>query len=426
MALDVTAASATFGRRWHRLRSAQEEDLTACAQFWAICRSWRSHETRRHEVTRALAALWRALIEGQVAPLTRWTLGPLLAGLSYPYDWGYRLRLQAYRSGWATVNRLPCRVISVGNLTLGGTGKTPMVEAIATVLHRHGARVAVLSRGYGGTQRQAITIVSDGARCLVSPDVAGDEPSLLAERLTGIPVLVAQNRFAAGKLAVERFDVEVIVLDDGFQHVQLARDLDIVLLDASRPFGTGRLFPRGDLRESPMALARAHIIVLTRWTPGGQEAPWIPLPPLTPIYRSRHEPSTARVLQDGRVLPLTALRGRRLVAFCGIAMPEDFHRMLQRLGAVVVAFHPFPDHHPYTRRELEALSRAAGQLGAEVLVTTEKDSMRLRGIGPSRWPVWTVHIQCQIVDRRMAWEACLLGVVGRSAAGTQGSGNGEG
>jgi tetraacyldisaccharide 4'-kinase len=377
-------------------------------------------------VKRALAALWRALIEDQTGPLARWTLGPLLASLSYPYDWGHRLRLQTYRSGWAAVDRLPCRVISVGNLTLGGTGKTPMVEAIATVLRRHGARVAVLSRGYGGTHREAITVVSDGARGFVSPDIAGDEPSLLAERLTGIPVLVARNRFAAGKLAVERFGVEVVVLDDGFQHIQLVRDLDIVLLDASRPFGTGRLFPRGDLREPPTALARADMIVLTRWEPGMQEALSIPLPSIPPIYRSRHEPSTVCVLQDGRVLPPSALRGRRLVAFCGIAMPEDFHRMLQRLGAVVVAFHPFPDHHPYTPRELEALSRTAGQLGAEALVTTEKDSMRLRGIGPSRWPVWTVHIQCQIVDRSAAWEACLLSVMGRSAAGTQGSGNGEG
>jgi tetraacyldisaccharide 4'-kinase len=132
------------------------------------------------------------------------------------------------------------------------------------------------------------------------------------------------------------------------------------------------------------------------------------------------------VLQDGRVLPLTALQGRRLVAFCGIGMPEDFHRMLQRLGVVVAAFRPFPDHHPYTHRELEDLSRTARQLGAEALVTTEKDGVRLRGLRPCPWPVWTVHIQCRIAGRRVAWEAGILGVMGRSAAGPCGLGDGEG
>jgi tetraacyldisaccharide 4'-kinase len=293
-----------------------------------------------------------------------------------------------------------------------------MVEAVATLLRQHGTRVAVLSRGYGGTRRGVITVVSDGVRCLVPPDVAGDEPVLLAERLTGVPVLVAQDRFAAGKLAIERFEVEVVVLDDGFQHVQLARDLDMLLLDAGRPFGNGRLFPRGDLRERPTALARADVIVLTRWEPSMPAAPSPLSLPLPPIFCSRHEPYTARLLQDGRMLPLAAFQGRRLVAFCGIGMPEDFHHMLQRLGVVVVAFRPFPDHHPYTHRELADLCRTARQLGAEALVTTEKDGVRLRGLGLCPWPVWAVQIQCRIVNQRATWKAYILGVAGGSAAST--------
>jgi tetraacyldisaccharide 4'-kinase len=225
---------------------------------------------------------------------------------------------------------------------------------------------------------------------------------------------VAQDRFAAGKLAVERFHVEAVVLDDGFQHVQLARDLNIILLDASRPFGNGRVFPRGDLRERPTALARADVIVLTRWElhmPAALSKLSCPLPP---VFRSRHEPYAARLLHAGGEQPLTALNGRRLVAFCGIGMPEDFHRMLRHLGVEFAAFRPFPDHHPYTHRELEDLSTLARQLGAAGLVTTEKDAVRLQGLQPCEWPVWIVHIQCRIVDRKTAWDACILGVTGRS------------
>jgi tetraacyldisaccharide 4'-kinase len=288
-----------------------------------------------------------------------------------------------------------------------------MVEAIALLLQQQGTRVAVLSRGYGGMRREAITVVSDGMRCLVPPDVVGDEAVLLAGRLTGIPVLVAQDRFAAGKLAVERFHVEAIVLDDGFQHVQLARDLNILLLDATRPFGTERVFPRGDLRERPTALARADVIVLTRWELN-MPAALSNLPCLLPpVFRSRHEPYAARLLHSGGEQSLSALNGRRLVAFCGIGMPKDFHQMLRQLGAEVAAFRPFPDHHPYTRRELEDLSILARQLGAAGLVTTEKDAVRLQGLPPCEWPVWIVHIQCRIVDRKAAWDACILGVTGR-------------
>jgi tetraacyldisaccharide 4'-kinase len=364
---------------------------------------------------RSFRVRWKAVVEEQDNLLTRWVLGPLLTILTYPYTLVHQLRLQAYNGGWVAVRRLPCRVISVGNVTLGGTGKTPVVEAIADLLHREGLRVCVLSRGYGGKPQEAITVVSDGERCLVPANAAGDEPVLLAERLAGVPVVVAKNRYAAGMLAVERFGVDVIVLDDGFQHIQLARDLDIVLLDAARPFGNGRLFPRGDLRERPTALARAAVVVLTRWEPDmAPSTTALKLPqPVPLLFHSRYELLDLQVLDDGRVLPLATLKGQRVLAFCGIGTPEHFCRTLQGLEAEVVAFTTFPDHHPYSRSDLHRLVQTAAQCGTAILVTTEKDGVRLRRLLPLSVQVWALRIRATIVEQEATWKACLLGVIKR-------------
>jgi tetraacyldisaccharide 4'-kinase len=356
-------------------------------------------------------ALWKAIGEGQASALVRWTLGPLLTTLSYPYDWAHQLRLQAYHLRWAGVRQLPCHVISIGNLTLGGTGKTPVVELVADLLRREGMRACVLSRGYGGRPKSAITIVSDGQRCLVPPEVAGDEPVLLAEHLVGLPVVVGKDRYAAGMLAIERFGVEVIVLDDGFQHVQLARDLNILLLDAVRPFGNGRLFPRGELRERPTGMARADAIVLTRWD--AEAATSLTARQLVqsalPLFCSQHEPVDLRTLAEGHLLPLASLKGQRILGFCGIGMPDHFRQMLQRLEAEIIAFAEFPDHHPFTRLEIEQLVLMAKQHGTEILVTTEKDGVRLRGLQPLTAQVWELRIRATIVAQEADWKRCILG-----------------
>jgi tetraacyldisaccharide 4'-kinase len=361
----------------------------------------------------ALRALWKAIVEGEASALARSTLGPLLTTLSYPYNWAHELRLQAYHRGWAAIRRLPCRVISIGNLTLGGTGKTPVVEVVAGLLQEEGIRVCVLSRGYGGKAQSGITVVSDGERCLVPPEVAGDEPVLLAEHLAALPVIVGKDRYAAGMLAVERFGADAIVLDDGFQHVQLARDLDILLLDAWRPFGDGRLFPRGDLRDRPAAVARADAIVLTRWESAA--APSLLLPPLCrsdlPLFCSQHRPLDLRVLADGHILPLTCLEGQRIVAFCGIGTPHHFRLTLQRLGAEIVAFEAFPDHHPYRRSEIEQLVMVAKEYHVDIIVTTEKDGVRLRRLAPLAGQVWELRIRATIVEREAAWKTFILGTI---------------
>lgn len=365
---------------------------------------------------RALATRWRALVEGQTDPLTRWTLGPLLTALTGPYAWGHRLRLRAYARGWAMVNKLPCRVISVGNITLGGTGKTPLVEAIARLLRQHGHRVGILSRGYGKQGTERLVVVSDGQRCLASADVAGDEPVLLAEHLPEVPVVVARDRYAAGMLAVQRFGVDTIVLDDGFQHVQLARDLDILALDAARPFGSGHLFPRGDLREGPSAVARADLIVLTRWRPDmALPNPFLPHP-APPLFYSRHEPLALRTLGDGRRLTLASLMGQRLLAFCGIGTPESFRQMLVDLGVNLVTFSTFPDHHAYTWSELEALAQAAKAHDARALITTEKDGIRLRHSWTLPYEVWELQIRAAIVAPQGGWHSCILGRPGEKGS----------
>jgi tetraacyldisaccharide 4'-kinase len=369
-------------------------------------------------VRRALILRWRGLIEGQAEALTRRTFGPLLTALTAPYALGHRLRLQAYARGWTTVKRLPCRVISVGNLTLGGTGKTPLVEAIAALLQRQGRRVGVLSRGYGRQGSERLVVVSDGQRCLASADIAGDEPVLLAEHLPGVPVVVGKDRYAAGVLAVRRFDLDTVVLDDGFQHLQLARDLDIVTLDAARPFGSGRLFPRGDLRERPSAIRRADAIVLTRWEPDMIVPDLIVSRPASPLFYSRQEPLEVRVCANGQRLPLASLVGQRLAAFCGIGSPERFRRLLVELGASVVAFSAFADHHAYTRSELEGLAYTAKAKGAGALITTEKDGIRLRRLQPLPFAVWELRIRATIVEPQAMWETCILGMPeARKAAG---------
>ncbi len=294
--------------------------------------------------------------------------------LSIPYRGAVAARNRLYDRGILRQEKLPCPVVSVGNLTVGGTGKTPTVILLAAMLREKGYRPAVLSRGYGGSARAGVTIVSDGKRILTGWRQSGDEPILIAGAAPGVPVLTGPKRILTGRAAVERFGADVLILDDAFQHRALHRDLDIVMLDAARPFGNGYLLPRGPLREPQEALRRAHLLVRT----GGAEmaAPPEGVPPL-PVFRGVHRPRGLVDAATGHMEPLVALRGTKVLGFAGIGFPEAFRQSLTALGAEVVAFQPFPDHHPYTLPDLEALRRQAGENGAGRLITTEKDGVRL-------------------------------------------------
>lgn len=219
--------------------------------------------------------------------------------------------------------KLPVPVISVGNLTLGGTGKTPTVLWVAETLARHGKKPAILSRGYGSEAPDEINVVSDGRTLLMDPVSAGDEPAMMAQRLPQVPILTGVVRYRAGLHALEKLDVDCFVLDDGFQHLPLARDLNLLLLDHKQPFGNGNVFPAGELREPLTALDRAQFVVVTR---SGSVIPneITQTAGNRPLARTAFVPAGLVVNGQKEVEPLTALAGKSVAAFCGIGQPEDF------------------------------------------------------------------------------------------------------
>ena len=316
--------------------------------------------------------------------------------LSRAYGGLQTLRGVCYRQRLMASKKLPCKVISVGNITVGGTGKTPMTIFISECLQHAGYRVAVVSRGYKGTAGKMATIISDGQSVTGGPETAGDEPYLLASRLKDIPVVVGQDRFSAGMLALEAFQPEVVVLDDGFQHMQLARDIDLVLLDYHQPFGNRNLLPRGTLREPVSALKRCHALILTR-SPHpppvqvpSQDAALKAMLPQAPVFSTSHVPYFYRVPPNARCSPAEladrsaptindipgADTGRPAMAFSGIARNDDFRQTLGSAGINVTQFIQFSDHHWYSDRDFTAIQHAAEQSAAQCLVTTEKDYAR--------------------------------------------------
>jgi tetraacyldisaccharide 4'-kinase len=317
---------------------------------------------------------------------------PLLALFSFIYGLGVRGRFALRKAGRES---LPGYVVSVGNITVGGTGKTPAVCMLAQWALKEGLRPAILSRGYGGGYQSESLLVSDGKEIFAGPDEAGDEPCLMARGVPGVPVVVSKRRFLAGRLAHEIFKSDIFILDDGFQHLSLARDLDLVLLDAASPFGNGHLLPRGPLREPKGHLGRADAFILTRSGRGtpGKDTPGKDLGkelkaflaekyPEIPRFESDHLPRQVTFPVKGKSLPQDNLKGKRVGAFAAIANPDAFRQTLRELGAEVVFFKSFRDHHPYVREEFRALVEEKARSGAEYLLTTEKDWVRLEALRP--------------------------------------------
>jgi tetraacyldisaccharide 4'-kinase len=325
--------------------------------------------------------LIRGETSGPAAVAARAALG--VAALLYRL--AVYLRNAAFDRGWTRIARAEVPVVSVGNVTLGGTGKTPMVEWVARWFRKRGIRVTLLSRGYGQTEG------------------LNDEGLVLDQNLPDVPHLQDPDRVNLARIAVEELQAQVLVLDDGFQHRRLARDLDVVLLDALDPFGEGRLFPRGLLREPIGSLRRADIVVLTRadHVDGARRAELRraaerhagPLRWVT----SRHAP---RDLIDGRggSSPLDELAGRKVVAFCGVGNPEGFRQTLAELGVEPLDLKVFPDHHAYDRADVESLIRWATGHGADFALTTQKDLVKLRvdTLGPI--PLRALRIELEILE----------------------------
>lgn len=329
-----------------------------------------------------------------------------------------RTRLALYRRGLLTTHKVDAPVISVGNLTVGGTGKTPLVAWLARALAREGRRVCILTRGYGRVSMHRRVVVSDGREILAGAREGGDEPRMLAEMLIDASVAVVSDadRVAAARWASENLGSDAFILDDGFQHLRIARDLDIVTLDAANPFGGGHLLPRGRLREPLRQLTRAGLIIITR----------ADLAPDLDALRTE-----AQRLSDGRASVLTSrlttLRLRPLdasttldalepdtattfAAFCAVGNPQTFFAHLRRDGYVVNYERAFADHYAYTQADADALSREAAARGAQALLTTAKDAVKLVSL-KFALPSYVVEVGLLFDD-----EERLLRIVRRSIA----------
>lgn len=341
-----------------------------------------------------LHAEFLAIVSGRRRDWAAQVLRSLLAALEVPYTAAMRLRNRRYDRG-PGVWYVEVPVISVGNLTLGGTGKTPLVAWIARHLGARGARVALVSRGY----KAAAAGIND-------------EALELAERLPGVPHLQCRDRLLAAQRAVGELNCDVIVLDDGFQHRRLGRDLNIVLLDASEPFGFEHVFPRGLLREPAEGLDRADVVILSRADMIGPDQRAAIrervrlLAPVADWAEVRHAPQQW-LATDGSSQPLAALAGRPVAAFCGLGSPDGFRHTLEACGVRLVDFRTFDDHHRYDQADADALARWGDSLDVAALVTTHKDLVKLRATNLGSRPLWALAVEIEFLKGRDVLEAQL-------------------
>jgi tetraacyldisaccharide 4'-kinase len=297
------------------------------------------------------------------------------------YELGVRGRVALYGSGVFKTRRLNAPVISVGNLTVGGTGKTPCVAYLARFLRDEGQSVAILSRGYKRESKGRV-LVSDGKEILCAPSESGDEPYLLAKFCPGARVVVDRDRYAAGEWLEQSSPVSVFILDDGYQHLRLARDLNLLLLDATEPISQAEMVPAGRLREPLVEMRRADAVIVTRSDrafdrASVEDAVSRHARAGAPVFYARHEMTNLIDLKDGRAVGLSNFDGKRVAALSGIARPDQFIADLERAGMEIAQRSDFEDHHRYERRELTAVIQRARAARSEAIVTTEKDAANL-------------------------------------------------
>ncbi len=346
------------------------------------------------------ATEFRKLVSGERRGISASLLRAALSAAEIPYRLGVGWRNWRFDSGRREIHRVEVPVISVGNLTVGGTGKTPMVEWLARWFRERDVRVCLVSRGYGAEA---------GAR--------NDEALELEQRLLDVPHLQNPDRVEAARTAIEECETQLIVLDDAFQHRRLHRDLDIVLIDASEPFGFGHLLPRGLLREPLKGLSRADVVVLTRSDMVPEET--------RRAIRARverhardcvwvevtHKPIAFRSA-SGAQRSLDALAGQRILAFCGIGNPGNFRHTLDREGWEVVGFRPFPDHHRYQRSDVDELTAwVASHPGIAAIVCTHKDLVKLQLDRIGNHPLLALTIGTRFQIGQDDLEARLAGLI---------------
>jgi len=335
-----------------------------------------------------------------------------------------QIRLWRYRNGWRAQHHLGTQVISIGNITVGGTGKTPVVELLAKSLRDHGRQVAILSRGYKSKKldqpqrwqdakghlipgEMMPKVVSTGTALLLDSKYAGDEPFMLARNLDGVAVVVDKNRVKGGHFAISQLGSDTLLLDDGMQYLDLAHSIDVVLVDAGSPFGTEALLPRGTLREPPKNLRRASYILITKCSGGSNEAL---------ISRIRKYNNTAEIIEctHGPIYledvfsrdrqPLEFLKDKWVGAISAIAVPEAFEGSLEKLGARVEICRRFSDHYRFSRKEVEKFMQRCVERDMEMIVTTEKDAVRFPRPASIDVPIYFLRIEVKILRGQAIWD----------------------
>jgi tetraacyldisaccharide 4'-kinase len=352
----------------------------------------------------------------------------LLWSLSGIYRFGVAKRLGRYRSGAKPQHYLGTQVISIGNLTVGGTGKTPVVELFARTLRDRGRKPAILSRGYKSKKmshaqhwqgrisgesipaEQMPKVVSDGGEPLLKVKYAGDEPWMLAKNLPGVAVVVDKDRVKGGAFAVGELEADTLILDDGLQYLNLAHSIDVVLVDQGSPFGTGQMLPRGTLREPARNLTRADYIFITKCDGSSNEQLIRKMRKFNKnaeIIECTHGPKHLENLFTGERAPLEFLNDKYVAAISGIAVPQSFEKILDKLGAQVEFHRVFSDHHSFNQKEIDRFMRRCVERDIEVIITTEKDAVRFMRPAELDVPVYFLRIEVEILKGEEVWNKII-------------------
>ena len=343
--------------------------------------------------------------------INRYSVIKIIAtAISWHYLLIINLRNWLYGKKIISSVKLPCPVISVGNITVGGTGKTPCVIMMARMLQSHGFKPAILSRGYGGNSSKSVNIVSDGKNMLLDSKTAGDEPFLMAQSLKNIPIIVGSQRIKTGRVAINQFGVNVLICDDAMQHRKIFRDIDLVLLDSQNPLSNSHIMPRGMLREPIAGLKRASALMFTRTDEASKADNNSNLTQLVngPIFTSIHKVRDVMKGDYCDIWPISKLSGKKVCAFCGIAKPDSFKKSLLTAQAQILSWDTFPDHHNYSLDELEIIKTKFYNYEADIIITTQKDGMRLQNFPEFLSMIYLLRIEMEVTPSRELFDKFIL------------------
>ena len=330
-----------------------------------------------------------------------------LSAFTYPYLAVLNTRNTLYKYGIVKSKRLPVKVISIGNITMGGTGKTPLVEFSAKYLQNKGRKVAILSRGYGD---QNHSMINDNSK---TKEFVNDEYLILRENLKDVPTLLGRDRVQNAEKAIKDHDVDCLILDDGFQHLRIKRDLDIVVIDSLNPFAEEVLIPRGTLREPLKNLSRADLFVLSHCSLNDEDTLKSIYEKLNhinadiPVCESIHKPVHIESIKDNSLLEPEWLKGKKIYGLCAIGNPESFASTLRELGADVIRLRVFHDHHSYTQVELDGVITEAKTLGTDAIVVTQKDVVKIRNKNINDANILSLKVEMQITKGMEFYEEVM-------------------